>query len=73
MAEVQINATRVKQGVFMGDHGQDVSNAVYVNPAQSVGDFVRENLTDKLYNGEVAIEEEWYLVIRLAKGPDTNE
>lgn len=54
-----------KQAVHMGDHAQDVHQAIQCAPGETVEDLARRALTRPDWRGERHVEPEWYLTIRL--------
>lgn len=63
-----INALVTDQGVFMGDHGQDVVRAVAVDPTETVESLLARTLYDHGWLGELSdIKADSYLTIRLAR------
>lgn len=57
--------TLTKQGVNMGDHGQDVVTAIEITPGETVEDLARRALTRPDWHGDRHVEDEWYVTIRI--------
>ena len=64
-----INALVTEQGVNMGDHGQDVTRAVAIEPSETVESLLARTLYRRDWRGELSIQEDSYLTIRLAPLP----
>ena len=64
-----INALVTEQGVNMGDHGQDVTRAVAIEPSETVESLLARTLCKRDWKGELGIQEDSYLTIRLAPLP----
>lgn len=61
-----INALVTDQGVYMGDHGQDVVRAVAVDPTETVECLLARTLYDRDWQGKRSVKTDSYLTIRLA-------
>ena len=61
-----INALVTDQGVYMGDHGQDVVRAVAVDPTETVECLLARTLYDRDWQGKHSVKADSYLTIRLA-------
>lgn len=49
MTKLVVVATVTEQGVFMGDHGQDVTTAAVVLPGETVEELVERVLTKPIF------------------------
>lgn len=64
---MKINVTRTRQGVNMGDHAQDVTDALEVDPNMTVKEFVQFALTEmRGYPSTRQPMRDAYLTIRIA-------
>lgn len=64
---MKINVTRTRQGVNMGDHAQDVTDALDVDPSMTVGDLAQAALTEmRGYPSARSPIRDAYLTIRIA-------
>ena len=66
-----INAILTMQAVNQGDHGQDITTAIAVDPSESVGDLLARTCTKPLWraggNGRSRVPDgDAYLTLRLA-------
>lgn len=71
MSELHINALLTRVGVNMGDHAQDVANAVALDPDMTVRELCEKHLTKQTWVGmkepmRVEPDGDRYLTIRLA-------
>lgn len=69
--ELHINALVTRTGVNMGDHAQDVTNAVVVDPATPVGELLLAHLTEDRWVGvneprRRDVRPDNFIVLRLA-------
>ena len=64
-----INALLVKQGVNMGDHGQDVTVAVEAREGETVREFVDRVLTERDWRPDLPrqVRGDWYVTLRLVE------
>ena len=64
-----INALITEQAVYLGDHGQDITRAVAVEASETVESLISRTLYRRDWRGELSIQEDSYLTIRLAPLP----
>lgn len=62
-----ISATRTRQAVNLGDHAQDITDALLVPADMTVAQLVTLGLTRQERNGARTVEPESYLTIRIAQ------
>lgn len=66
--EIRLNVLQVTEAANMGDHAQDITHALDVDPALSVGDIVREALCGYDWQGKPdSPKYDRYLIIRVAE------
>jgi hypothetical protein len=71
-ASSDLNVLQTRQGVEMGDHGQDVTFALKIDPAMTVGELAEKYLTKRNYEDylddapKMVADPSAFLVIRLA-------
>ena len=61
-----INILITTQAVNCGDHAQDITRAVLVDPLETVENLVARALTYRDWSGETKYLEDAYLTIRIA-------
>jgi hypothetical protein len=71
MSDLHINALLTRTGVNMGDHAQDVTAAVALDPDMTVRELCQKHLMKRLWVGVqqpdlIKPDAEKYLTIRLA-------
>ncbi|MDQ0102317.1 hypothetical protein J2T10_001963 [Paenarthrobacter nicotinovorans] len=71
MSELHINALLTRTGVNMGDHAQDVTSAVVLDPDMTVRELCEKHLMKRSWAGVqqpdlITPDAEKYLTIRLA-------
>ena len=64
-----INALVTEQAVYLGDHGQDITRAVAVEAGETVESLLARSLYRRDWRGELSIQGDSYLTIRLAAIP----
>lgn len=62
-----LNVLKITEAANMGDHAQDITAAIEVDPTMTIGDLVAETLHDTSWQGDKDPRYDRYLVIRVAE------